>query len=307
VDLNTRLLRSFLVLAEELHFTRAAARLYVTQQALSGHIRQLETTLGVPLVERSTRHVQLTSAGERLVPVAGEVIARLDETFDELHAHYGDATRTLTLGFFAFAALELTTPILKRFNEQHPDVRVVLREFNYNDVTCGLASGATDVAFLRPPISMPGLRSETLFVEARVVALPLEHPLAGRASVRIAEVLDLPIFAPDTEDGLWRSFWLLDAHRGGRPAPLAIDRTASVVEELEAVANGQGVMITSGALRRYMSHPNVRYVLLEDDAGAEVSVAHRQDRSSDLVEAFVACALQTRRDEPELVAILEAR
>src|SRR5690348_12666697 len=98
VDLDTRLLRAFVTVAEELNFTRAAERLFVAQQALSSQIRQLEGRLGVTLFERTTRRVALTEAGERLLPHARAALEALDGGVAELEAARRAARATLRVG-----------------------------------------------------------------------------------------------------------------------------------------------------------------------------------------------------------------
>jgi DNA-binding transcriptional LysR family regulator len=305
VDLQTRLLRSFVVLAEELHFTRAAARLYITQQALSGQLQQLEAILEVRLVTRTSRKVELTPAGEKLLDGARRVLAELDATVADVRRIAGGATGKLVVGFLALAALELTTPILERLRQRLPNVELEFSEYQYNDVTCGLATGVTDIAFIREPVSLPGLRRETLFVEPRVVVLSTSHPLADRTSVRVEEIIDLPMFASETTDHVWRSFWLLASHRNGVPPTLAPDPTPTILQELQAVAAGQGCMVTAAAAIRYMPRPDLKYVHIEDTVGSEVSLCWHEDRETPLIRTFVDCALEARDQERAIVELIE--
>src|SRR4051812_49570523 len=126
VDLDTRLLRAFVAVAEELHFTRAAERLFVAQQALSAQIRQLERRVGVTLFERSTRKVALTDAGERLLPHARTVLEALDTATAELEAARRAERVTLRVGMSGTAMVPLVGDTVRRFGERHPEVRLVL-------------------------------------------------------------------------------------------------------------------------------------------------------------------------------------
>src|SRR4051794_167549 len=110
VDLDTRLLRAFVAVAEELHFTRAAERLFVAQQALSAQIRQLERRVGVTVFERSTRKVALTDAGERLLPHARTVLEALDTATAELEAARRAKRVTLRVGSVPAARRTLPDP-----------------------------------------------------------------------------------------------------------------------------------------------------------------------------------------------------
>src|SRR3954469_13350669 len=120
VDLDTRLLRAFVAVAEELSFTRAAKRLFIAQQALSSQVQQLEARLGVKLFERTTRRVALTAAGERLLPAAREALAALDAGLGELEALRRSERATLRVGLSGTAMVPLVGEIIGRFAERHP-------------------------------------------------------------------------------------------------------------------------------------------------------------------------------------------
>src|SRR4051794_34197165 len=120
VDLDTRLLRAFVAVAEELNFTRAAERLVLTQQALSAQIKQLETRLSTKLFERTTRKVVLTPAGERLLPHARAALAALEDGQRELEAFRRSARTTLRVGLSATAMVPLTGETMRRVRRAEP-------------------------------------------------------------------------------------------------------------------------------------------------------------------------------------------
>lgn len=305
MDLHTRQLRYFVVVAEELHFTRAAARLFVAQQSLSTQIRQLEERVGATLLRRTTRSVGLTPAGELFLSEARQALAALDRAIDGARDIKNGRSGTLSLGFMVSAALELTAPILAEFARRYPNVRVDLHEYPYDDPSVGLASRAVDIGFVRMPIALPEARFETLFVEPRAICVSTTHRLAGRESVSVAEVLDEATVAPRCSDPAWTSFWLLEEYRNGTPANVAF-RTATLLEELEAIALGQPyTMITAMAAARYAPRPGVRFIPIDDIVGSEVALGWRADRATELVRAFVKTALDVRDHEVDLVAHIE--
>src|SRR5262249_50830354 len=120
VDLDTRLLRAFVVVAEELNFTRAAERLHLAQQALSAQIRQLESRLDVRLFERTTRKVGLTEAGELLLPHAVAVLANLDAGVASLQAASRAKRATLRVGLSGTSTVPLVSETMRVFAEHHP-------------------------------------------------------------------------------------------------------------------------------------------------------------------------------------------
>jgi DNA-binding transcriptional LysR family regulator len=295
---STRQLRYFVAVAEELNFTRAAAKVYLAQQALSLQIRKLEQQLGARLFERSTRHVELTPAGAALLPEARRVIAAWTRALDVL----GDTEResvTLRLGFMPGAALELTGPILAAFERRHPHVTVLQREFNWRDPSAGLGRGLVDVAFLRPPIDDEGLCLRELLVEPRVAGLCIDHPLASRDSVSVAELRELPMVITPGPDTVFTDFWEL-GWRGFRVAA----RAATLDEELMVVAAGRGFNVTALSAARYSPRPGVRFVPIQDIEGSALAVGWRRDNDGPLVRDFAKCALAIRDANPEIAAII---
>ena len=304
MDLNIRQLRYFVTVAEELHFSRAAARLFVAQQSLSNQIRQLEECVGATLLRRTTRNVELTPAGELFLAETRQALAALDRAVIGAREIQRGPADTLSLGFMVSTALELTTGILTEFARRYPNIRVDLHEYPYADPSVGLASGAVDVGFVRMPITLPEARFETLFIEPRAIAVSITHPLAQRERVSVAEILDEPTIAPRCSDPAWTSFWMLEDYRHGAPANVAF-HTATLLEELETVTLQPYVIITAMASARYASRPGVRFIPIDDIPGSELALGWRADRDSELVQAFVRTALDVRDRETELIAQIE--
>jgi DNA-binding transcriptional LysR family regulator len=304
VDVQTRRLRYFVALAEELHFSRTAASLNIAQQALSKQIRELEEAVGVELLQRSTRKVELTPAGAAFLEAAHATLAAFDDGVEVARRMARGEAGTLRLGYVVGGALELTRPILEEFARRHPAVELELREYRHDDRSAGLAKGSADVAFVRPPISAPAVALETLFVEPLLVALPLGHRLAGRAGVSVRELVGEPIVVGESEDVVAERFWTLDAYRESG-APRRIVHARSLTEELSLVAAGVACAITSAAVARYTPHPSVRFVPIEDGPGAELALAWRKDACGPLVERFLEVAHAVRARETELVRAIE--
>ncbi|MCD9145958.1 LysR substrate-binding domain-containing protein [Streptomyces albireticuli] len=305
-DVSTRRLRCFLALAEELSFTRAAVRVGLAQQALSLQIRKLEEGLGVRLFERTTRQVSLTAAGAALLPEARRVVGAWERALAVLDECRREAV-TLRLGFVAGAALELTGPILDEFAHRRPEVSLVQREFHRDDPSAGLGRGLVDVAFVRPPFGTAGLCLRELLVEPRVAGLRASHPLAGRESLSVRDLRDLPVVAVPHPDPVFGAFWTLarpagegggDGHGGPRRVTM---EAATPAEELMLVTTGQGFTVTALSAARYAPHPEVRYVPVRDIEGSALAVARRRDTDSELVEDFVASALAVRDREQAVV------
>ncbi len=184
-ELDPRLLRHFVTVAEELHFTRAAARLYVAQQALSRDIRRLERQLGVRLFTRTTRRVALTPQGERLLVRARELIALHDQTLQELHGL--DHGRPLLVDLLA----EGHTPVrvLRAARQRAPRAELVARfHGGFRAALELLLAGRLDVAFgrsegLDQPFPAKQLARRLVRLEPLALLLPQEHPLAAMDAV----------------------------------------------------------------------------------------------------------------------------
>ncbi|MFJ9248059.1 LysR family transcriptional regulator [Streptomyces sp. NPDC101776] len=246
MDVHVRDLRYFVAVAEELHFTRAAERLYVSQPALSKQIRALERQLGAELFHRDRQGVALTAAGAALLPYAERVLAVWAEGASAL-AEAGAAERsTLLVGMSTSPGRGGLLPSIRsRFTAAHPEAVVRLRQVSWDDPTAGLADGETDVAFVWLPLPDAERYGWTVVAEEpRLVALPDSHPLAARAEVDFADLLDEPFLALPSDAGPLRDHWLALDERGGRPPRVGAE-IAGTEETYEALVAGLGICLVA--------------------------------------------------------------
>ncbi|MER6181691.1 LysR family transcriptional regulator [Streptomyces sp. NPDC001652] len=225
--LDARLLRAFLAVAEELHFTRAAARLYVAQQALSRDVRRLERELGAELFVRTTRQVTLTADGERLVPHARRVL----DAQDALLAAFGPV-RPLLVDINS-PGLGTGSRVLHRARELAPDIELMARyESGLTGAAAEVLAGRLDASFGRyaglAPALRAGLDHQIVRFEPMAVVLPEDHRLAASAEVPLAELAGESVYAgagnPRTPEWTELARRLFEG-RGievASPAPLAI-------------------------------------------------------------------------------------
>lgn len=241
-------LRYFLTVAEELHFTRAAERLYVSQPALSKQVRVLERQLGVELFRRDARGVTLTEAGTALLPHARRVLDAWSEGAAALEAARAAARGTLVVGMSTSPGRGGLLPAIRsRFTAAHPDTVLRLRQVSWEDPTAGLADGGTDVAFVWLPLPDADRYAWTVVArEPRLVALPESHPLASRTEIDFADLLDEPFLALPESAGPLRAYWLALEEREGRPPRIGAE-IGSTEETYEALVAGLGVcLVASG-------------------------------------------------------------
>src|SRR5690349_6646380 len=201
MTVEVRHLRAFLTIADAGSITRAAGRLHLTQPAVSRTLQQLETHLGVRLVDRSTHHLRLTVAGEALYHRAAAAVAAVDAVLDPARAYVGP----LRLGHNWAALGEHTTPLLRRWHRSHPQTPLDL--LRIDEHTAGLASGRADAAILRGPVDLPDVRAEVLGTEPRVAAVAADSPLADRPALGLADLTGQPVAVNSvtgtTTLGLW--------------------------------------------------------------------------------------------------------
>jgi DNA-binding transcriptional LysR family regulator len=191
--MELRQLQAFVAVGEELHFGRAAARLHMAQSPLSQVIRRLEADVGVPLLRRTTRRVELLPAGEVLLDRARGILAAAGAAEEDARAAaYGELGR-LAIGFTGSMTYSLLPHLAKALRAKLPRVRLDLRgEMLTPAQVESLVAGALDVALLRPPVEHPDLVVEPLGVEPLVAALPADHALAALDRVPVSLLADEP-------------------------------------------------------------------------------------------------------------------
>jgi DNA-binding transcriptional LysR family regulator len=286
--LDFRALRYFVAVAEELHFTRAAERLYIAQPALSEQIRRLEGELGVELLRRTTRRVELTAAGEEFLSRARRILAEADEALADASRAARGETGRIRVATGATAGLELVPRVLRAFREARPRVHVDLRQSDWEDYTAGLRDGSADAAFLWLPFEREGLSFATLHVEPRVVALAAGHPLAAERELRVEQFVDEPWPWVDT-DPLVVAFWTLADYRGGAAARRG-PTIRSMEGMLEAVRAGLCVATAPRSQAQVSALPGIAFRDVADLTPATLALAWPTAAETPVVQALVEIA-----------------
>ena len=274
-DLNLRRLRYFLVVAEELHFGRAAERLHIAQPVLSRQIAVLEHELGVELFDRSTRGTQLTDAGRALRDDAKTLLRSATALQRRARVSARGAQR-FVIGFMPGL---IATPIVRALADAFPELDVSVVRTSWDDQVEMLHDGRIDVSMVRLPLDRRGLTVLPLFSEARLVALPSEHPLAAFDSVTVADLAPLPLLQSPDAVPEWRDaqldFVRIAGDAAQPPTPLR-----TVEEKLEHVAAGRGIAVLPASTAQFYSRPDVVYVPVSDLPPGEVALAWETHRSS---------------------------
>lgn len=204
--MDLRLLRYFVVVAEERHVGRAATRLHITQPPLSRALRRLESDLGVTLLERTPHGVVPTAAGEALYEEARSLL----EQAERLHARVRGVAGApvLRIGTLADTAELVSGRLAAVFLREHPHVTVSVHEADLGDPAAGLRAGLVDVALTRTPFGDAGLRTRVLGSEPVGVVVRRDDPIARRASVSVGGLTGRRwIRLPEGTDPVWAAYW----------------------------------------------------------------------------------------------------
>jgi DNA-binding transcriptional LysR family regulator len=188
--MELRHLRSFVAVAEELHFGRAAERLHIAQSPLSQQIQRLERQVGVTLFDRNRRKVELTEAGNAMLVHARATLAQADLAADAARSAAAGHTGTLRIGFLASAALVLLPKIVPPWRASTPEAKLELVEGSSRDHITALREHRLDVAFVRPPATADGLTADTVWCEPVVAVLPAGSLLARPDPLRLSDLRD---------------------------------------------------------------------------------------------------------------------
>jgi DNA-binding transcriptional LysR family regulator len=284
-------LQYFVTVAEEGQITRAAEKLHIAQPALSQAIAQLEAELGVELLTREHRGVRLTAAGEVFLVKARAALAADLDAVETAQMLARDQSHVIEFGFVgAPPGLHSPGP-LKALAEAHPEIEIRYRELPFPFTPTRSWLSAVDVAATHLPPSDPEVWSFPLRRERRVVLAAKGHPLAGRESLEVADVLDETFIGFDpAADREWAGFWSLDDHRGGPPPHATTDGVANIQEVLASLALNTAIITAPAVVGTLLTglQTDVVTIPLDDARPSEVVIVGRNDRRSHPVETMLS-------------------
>ncbi len=286
--MELRLLQSFLVLSEELHFGRAAARLFIAQPPLTKQIHQLEKQLGVQLFERHPRGARLTPAGEALAAEARNIFATVDTAVHNVrNAEHGGVGR-LVLGASGTTGAALLPGILRAISAARPGVDLNVRQYeNSSQVAAAVIDGELDAGLVLLPFEHTDLSTRTVATHQPVAVVPQDHPLARRESVRVAELENEDFVTPRRYSGSAQLKLIEEVCATADFTPRVVKETADAYATLVLVAGGQGISITVTGVGTLA--PEVRFIPFEDEnlPVLESAIAWRTKNPSQLLQAAV--------------------
>ncbi|MFF4271051.1 LysR substrate-binding domain-containing protein [Streptomyces sp. NPDC001536] len=276
-DLDLRLVRYFTVVAEHRHFGRAATALHITQPSLSRQMQRLERQVGARLLDRTPQGTRLTEAGEIFLPQAEELLRVAVQAATRARA--AALPNRMTVGFTSGL---IVTPAVRALRHRHPDADVQTTHLNWDDVCPALLDHQVDAVVTRLPFPTDGLQVTVLYDEPRVLIVPLDHRLAGKESVTLADIADEPL--PRTADPVRSAFWRFEPRPDGRPAPNG-PLIAAIEDKFELVAAGESLAVSVVSVGRVL-RPDLTMVPLEGVEPSHVVLATRAEDRNRLVTAF---------------------
>jgi DNA-binding transcriptional LysR family regulator len=291
--MNLRQLRYFVVLAEELHFRRAAERLNITQSPLTIAIQELERELGGRLFHRTQRRVELTAAGAAFRIGAREVLDKMQASFETTRDLLNGESRRVRLGLTAAAALLPFLAItIQRFHIAHPGARLTLHELPSGEQLKALRLRELDACVIRMPLtSTPASDGSIKLLRDRlVVAMHRDHPLTSRSALTVADLKGEPfvIYPRSTVDGIHDVIIQLCAKRSFSPRIVQETRDTGTILALSAAR--QGIAIVPSELSRIDMPETVFTRLTDDDAATDIYLCFREAESDPRVASLCRIA-----------------
>jgi DNA-binding transcriptional LysR family regulator len=281
-----RNLRSFVTVAEELHFGHAAKRLFITQPALSTQIARLEAEIGVQLFDRTRRSIELTDSGRALYESAVEALRIADEGIARAVQAASGETGVIDLAYAPAAAFDVLPWLLSNWVRDHPQITLQLREMRSRDQIPALIGHELQVGIVQSQLAHPELSSLTIRRDPAVVALPAHHRLARRRQIDLNELtpehmMVLPRTAAPAFYSIFESAGSIAGQR-----PRLHDVHGGLPRMMALVAAGQGVALTHAGLTAWKP-PGVVFVRLASSITIDTAVAWRSGSTSKLVQRFI--------------------
>jgi DNA-binding transcriptional LysR family regulator len=283
-------LKSFVAVAEQLSFTRAARLLHLSQSALTEQIQKLEEELGVPLLTRDRRSVKLTGAGIVFLAEARATLARAKQAVERVQKAARGEIGRLRIGFVSSAALEIVPGIVVAFRSEFPAVSLDLTNLRTSSQVKGLLSESIDVGFVRLPLSHDQLTIRVIHREPFVVVLPHGHPLANETQIRLVQLQNEHFVAYGRRwaPGFYDAVIQMCTQEGFSPE--IVQETGEMYTAIALVGAGVGIAILPRSVVLAQSR-NVLMKPLPASAGlSEIAIAVRRLDNSSLVESFMHAA-----------------
>ena len=271
--MELRHLRYFMAVAEEMHFGRAAQKLYVVQPAVSKQIAALERELGFELFSRTKRRVELTPAGAAFAPEVRDILMRIERAVEHARDAAMGYVGNLAIGFIGPAMDSVLPKILPLYRERYPDVRVSLDELTTATQLTRLRDGSLDIGFLRLPIDDAEIVVRPILAERMVIALHENDPLAQEPEIEMADVVSAPfVMIPRSEEAGLHDTTVALCRMAGF-SPTVAQEARGLHSLLGLVAAGMGVTLVPESVENLARSGVVYRPIAGSHARLELAVA----------------------------------
>lgn len=285
--MELRQLRYFQILAEELHFGRAAKRLRMTQPPLTQQIQHLEQEMGVLLFKRTKRHVELTKAGKVFLEDITQSLTQLDQAVENARLAQQGENGKLQVGFVGSATYDILPSLIREFQNRYPNVELRLEELSTPDQIEALYLNKLDIGFIRPPAQNDAICVEVVDETPCILAIPKQHPLTKLESIPVSMLKDQPFVfvSRNVWPGLYDDIVSLCEKAGFTPKIKQFAREYQTVIGL--VAAGIGMAVVPASLQS-LSVRDVEYrEFAEVQLTVKMAIAYQENNLSPEAQNFI--------------------
>jgi len=276
-NISLKLLKAFLMLAEQKHFTRAAERCHLSQSAFSTAIQRLEEEVGARLFDRNTRKVVLTAEGELLVEAARHLVAEIEWTFSDLKDYVSRKKGRVGIAALPSIAAEWLPPVIARYCSAYPGISVEIYDVMSDRCVDLVRQGRADIALAAPALPMDEFLSEPFYSDRFYLICRRDHPLAARTSVSLAELAGCDFVRLARTTSVSQYVELAVGASSLRSARFDVEQLATVAG---LIRNGLGISLLPELTLSQFRHPDLVSIPVDDASLLRtIYLIRRKDRS----------------------------
>ncbi|MER9628006.1 LysR family transcriptional regulator [Mesorhizobium sp. M0296] len=301
--MNHKLMQSFMAVAEELHFGRAAARLHISQPPLTKQIQQLEQAMGVRLLERTKRKVELTAAGRVFLDEVRAVLQQTEQAVELARKADRGETGHLAVGFIDAAIYSVVPSVVQRFTKRYPEVELSLTDLRIPNQVRAVAERQLDIGFVHPPVIHNALKVESILVEPLIVALPETHRLASEAEVALADLASEALiqFPRSINPSLYDE--IVGLCRSSGFSPRIVREATPKQTIIGLVSVGLGVSLLPACLQNLRRSGVVYRPIQGRTLSIDTSIIYRHEQPSPVLKAFLDIVRETTQKDSNPVSL----
>ncbi|HAB43810.1 MULTISPECIES: DNA-binding transcriptional regulator HcaR [Acinetobacter] len=301
--MELRHLRYFITVAEELNFSKAALKLYTAQPSLSQQIKDLEEDVGVKLLHRTKRKVELTEEGAVFLEQARLTLAQADKAIAMARQVSQAKQQMLRIGFVPVAEMKIFPYILPNLRVQNPDLKIELLSLNNNEQMRLLKKGDLDLTFTRHNFNSDEIESQFVIREPLIFLLPKDHPLAKYERIPAKALNGIDFIIPSAEQSLTLNQAILDFAKANGIEFNIVQKADNILFNINSIGMGLGCTILPGYIAPLTMNNTVIRPLDVELPFLDVYVSYRKDSNSVAVKKFLELLtrvfyLDINRDEP---------